>query len=124
VLNVVDLGNPGWLACTFATITVNEVNKPPTLMEPNRTVEAGRAATFNLCGSDPDLPVNALTYMRLAGPSGLTVNPDGRVNWMPTLAQLGTHAVTIKVTDNSPSAVNARQLSATNTFTVTVSIVA
>jgi hypothetical protein len=33
---------------------------------------------------------------------------------------LGTHSVTVKVTDNNPPAVNATQLSATNTFTIAV----
>ena len=117
-INCVDSGNDNQNACIFVTITVNEVNKAPMLTEPNRTIGEGQAASWNLCGTDMDIPANALTYMKLSGPTNFTVNAAGRVTWLP--AQLGTYAVTVKVTDNNPPAVNTKQLSTTNTFTVTV----
>jgi len=108
------------IVCAYPQIDIKEVNKPPLLLEPNRTLEAEANAAWALCGTDDDCPANSLTYLLLSGPAGLTVSPEGRVSWIPTLAQLGSNSVTVKVTDDSPDAVNAKQLSTTNRFTVIV----
>jgi hypothetical protein len=119
-VNCIDSGNDNQNACIFVTITVNEVNKAPMMTTTNHTFEAGQPNSFILCGTDVDIPVNTLTYMLIKGPTGLTVASDGHVNWTPTLGQVGSTNVTVKVTDNNPPAVNSKQLSATNTFTITV----
>jgi len=117
-VNIVDIGNAGWMACTFATIAVNEVNKAPIFMERNRTIGEGQFGSWSLCGTDADIPANPLTYMKLSGPTNFMVTPSGQATWFP--AQMGSYSVTVKVTDNNPRAVNATQLSATNSFNVTV----
>ena len=71
--------------------------------------------------TDADLPANALNYSLLAAPSFAEVDPSGVITWTPGEDQGSTTNVfTMWVTDNSPAAVNAQQLSATNTFTVIV----
>ncbi|HXJ59716.1 MAG TPA: choice-of-anchor J domain-containing protein, partial [Verrucomicrobiae bacterium] len=120
-INAVDLGNGGQNACTIVVINVNEVNKPPSLMVTNHTVEATQPFTLDLCPKDPDIPANALACALLSGPPGMTINSDAcRLNWTPTLEQLGSHTVTVMITDQNPDAINDKQLSATNTFTITV----
>ncbi len=117
-VNIMDNGNRGWIACTFVTITVGEVNEAPILTEPDHTIGEGQAALWTLCGTDKDFPPNSLSYVKLSGPKNITVADSGRVTWTP--AQLGSYPVTVRVTDQSPAASNNKQLSTTNTFTVTV----
>jgi hypothetical protein len=72
-----------------------------------------------LCvATDPDTPGQTLAYSLLPGsPSGAAVNSaSGEFTWRPTVAQApSSNPVSVVVTDNgSPN------LSATNSFTVTV----
>ncbi|MDQ3755016.1 MAG: cadherin repeat domain-containing protein, partial [Acidobacteriota bacterium] len=76
----------------------------------------GNALSFTASATDADLPANTLTYS-LAGavPTGASITAAGAFTWTPTSAQLGTHTITVLVTDNgTPS------LSDSETITVTV----
>src|SRR5439155_11605635 len=54
------------------TITVNNVNQPPTLNQPaNMTVAQGATTDQVITGSDPD--GNSLTFTKAAGPTFVTV---------------------------------------------------
>src|SRR5262249_13095007 len=88
------------------------------LTEPSQTIGEGQSLTWRLCGTDADMPPNSLTYLKLGGATNFTVAASGEVSWSP--ATVGTYALTVKLTDNNPAAVNAKQLSTTNTFTITV----
>jgi hypothetical protein len=74
--------------------------------------------------TDPDIPVNPLTYTLL--PIGTDTNApvidtNGVITWVPTLADIGTNYLfTTIVTDTNPWAINATSLSATNSFYVYV----
>ncbi len=73
--------------------------------------------------SDSDIPVNPLGYV-LTGPSGSTINTNGIIRWTPTVGQVpGLYTFTTVVTDTNVYAVNAQDLSATNSFTVTVNAI-
>jgi hypothetical protein len=73
--------------------------------------------------TDSDIPANPLTFTLVSGPAGLTVTTNGLINWTPTQAQaLNTYTVTISVTDTNPPAVNAKSLSVTNSFQITVNV--
>jgi hypothetical protein len=106
------------------TVMVNEVNTPPTLMLPPNTNIVEQAAWSALAtATDSDIPANPLIFALVSGPPGLTVADDGLITWTPTQAQvLNTYTVTISVTDTNPAAVNAKSLSVTNSFQITVNV--
>ena len=102
-------------------MTVNEVNTAPTLPVPsNRTLVGTQSLTVTNTANDSDLPVNPLGYV-LTGPTGSTIDTNGVIRWTPTVLQVpGVYTFTTVVTDTNVYAVNAQDLSATNSFTVTV----
>lgn len=83
------------------TITVNNVNRAPTLSTiGSRQVNEGQLLQFTITASDPD--GDALSYAASGIPSGAIFNATTRVfSWMPDSTQSGTHAVNFSVSDNS-----------------------
>ena len=71
----------------------------------------------NCIATDSDIPAQTLTYALLTGPSSMTINTNsGVLVWRPNVSQAGSvNTVKVSVTDNG-----IPPLSATNTFTVTV----
>jgi len=106
------------------TVTVNEVNTAPTLpVQSNRTLVGTQSLTVTNTASDSDIPVNPLGYV-LTGPSGSTIDTNGMIRWTPTVGQVpGVYTFTTVVTDTNVYAVNAQDLGATNSFTVTVNAI-
>jgi hypothetical protein len=105
------------------SLTVNEVNLPPTLTVPgNQVLTEETPLSVSASSTDPDLPANALNFSLLSPPSGMTIHPtSGAISWVPEESQgSNTYTITVIVTDDSPVAMNAKHLSVTNTFTVTV----
>ncbi|MCW5554678.1 MAG: putative Ig domain-containing protein [Verrucomicrobiae bacterium] len=105
------------------TVIVNEINEPPQLTVPGQqTINELTTLNVSALATDPDIPVNALTFSLVNPPAGMTINPNtGAIAWTPTEAQgPSTNTVTVVVTDFNPDAVNEQQLSDTNTFTVIV----
>ena len=99
------------------TVTVNEVNVAPVL---NAIGDKGTSElvelTFTATASDTDVVdnlVNTLTFS-LDGtfPSGATITSAGVFTWTPTELQVGSHDITVQVTDGS--------LTDSETLTVTV----
>ncbi len=104
-------------------IPVRESNLPPILnLPPNQTVDEGSPVTLNATGEDPDLPPNPLHFVLLSGPDGLTVDPDtGLISWTPAESQgPESYPIEIQLTDDNPAASNAKSLSVTNSFTLSV----
>ncbi len=117
-VKVSDNGQPLLSITNQMTITVSEVNSPPSLTVPGaQTLD--ELATLSVTNSvlDTDLPTNTLTFSLVSAPPNAQINPtSGVVTWTPTEAQ-GPTNVTIRVrsTDNgSPT------LSDTREFTVAV----
>ena len=83
------------------TVTVEEVNLPPVLAEiGDKEVEAGEELTFTATATDPDLPVQTLTFSLLGAPDGASIDPaTGVFTWTPTVDQAGNHTVTVCVSD-------------------------
>jgi hypothetical protein len=117
-VRVTDNGTPPLNATHSFTVTVNEVNLAPSLAaQANRTIDELTLLTVPNPGSDPDLPANGLTYTLTEAPAGAAISSAGTITWTPTEAQgPGVFTFTTRVDDNG-----APNLSATNTFTVTVS---
>jgi len=125
---VTDNGRPALSATNRFTVIVNEVNTAPYWptnipSQTNYTVNELTLLTVTNTASDSDIPTNGLTYS-LSVSSGVTnaaINTNGIITWTPTEAQgPGFYTFTTIVTDTNPPAVNAKSLSATNRFTVTV----
>ena len=112
-VRVTDNGSPALSAFQTISITVTApVNTAPTLGTlVNQTVTATSNLTFAATASDADLPGQTLTFSLDAGaPVGAAINPvSGLFSWAPTLAQLGTYPVTVRVTDSGSPALSAFQ---------------
>jgi hypothetical protein len=103
-ITVTDDGVPPLSASRPFTINVNEVNEPPTINPiGNRKLNEGDLVTFTASGSDPDRPVNDLTYSLGAGAvPGMAIVPEtGAFTWTPTLvAGDNVFNVEIVINDN------------------------
>jgi len=122
-VRVTDNGIPNFSDSETFSITVNEVNRVPLLtVLGDQIVNELVALNLSASATDPDVPTNALTFSLISPPSGMTINAtSGDIAWTPSEAQGPfTNAIIVVVTDTNPPAVNAKQLSATNTFQVTV----
>ena len=83
----------------------------------DQSLHFGIPLSLQALASDSDLPAQTLTFSLDPGaPTDLTINAtSGAISWTPSEAQVGTHPVTVRVTDNG-----SPPLSATTTFNVTV----
>ncbi len=96
-------------SATFSTsqevlITINEVNRDPVLdAVGNQTVTIDEAFSLTLSATDPDLPVNTLTYeVDLIEGSFLSFDATtGILSGTPVEGDLGTSQVTVRVTDGA-----------------------
>jgi hypothetical protein len=115
---VTDDGSPPLSVTNSFTVTVNEVNNPPSLFVPvDQTIDELTTLNVSASATDPDLPANALVFSLGAHPTGMSIVPGtGAITWTPTEAQgPSANLVEVIVTDDGvPS------LSVTNSFNVTV----
>jgi hypothetical protein len=119
---VTDNGTPNLSATNSFTVVVNEVNTAPVLPPQfDRTIHGRLLMTVTNTATDSDIPVNPLTYTLLVKPIGATIDTNGVISWTPVISQVpSTNTITTVVTDTNPAAINAKSLSATNSFTVVV----
>jgi hypothetical protein len=121
--NLLDLANPKLSANNSFTVVVNEVNTAPVLtVLATQTINELATLSVSVSATDSDIPANPLTFALVSAPLGMTINPtSGLIAWTPGQAQSpSTNLVPVSVTDTNPSAVNAKSLSVTNSFTVIV----
>ncbi len=99
------------------TVTVNEVNAPPSIAAiPNQTVDELAPLSLAASGTDTDIPANTLTFSLMDPPAGATITPGGHFAWTPAESQGGaTYTITVVVTDDGPG-----QLTDSTTFDVIV----
>ena len=91
------------------TITVGNVNRPPTLNLVDKIIEVGRKLVFFVVGVDPDQ--DPLTYNASNLPSGSKFF-NQKFTWVPNQSQLGRHNLSFSVTDG--------QFTASDNMTITV----
>lgn len=98
------------------TITVNHVNRPPTLEAvADQTIDENEPLTLQLTGADPDSEdTGKLVYQITNLPRGANLNQNsGLLTWTPTFDQAGNYPLTAVVAD-------ASGLQAEQSFTITV----
>jgi RHS repeat-associated protein len=82
------------------TFTVNVQLEPrPPVFTSAPIVDATEEALYTYQATAEDPNADALTFELVAGPAGMTVSAAGLVQFTPTNAQVGPHAVSIRVTD-------------------------
>jgi hypothetical protein len=115
-LNLTDGATPNGGMQTCLRVGAGGGNNPPIITStPVTTAVAGQAYSYDVNATDPE--GNALTYSLDVLPAGMTINgTTGLIAWTPAAGQLGSHGVTVRVTDNGSPA-----LFATQSFQVTVS---
>jgi hypothetical protein len=118
-VKVTDNGAPLLSDSKPFSVTVNEVNNPPSIGPiANRTVDPGIRLSVSVPASDPDLPAQTLAYMLLSSPGGASLDSSGLFTWTPTQAQASTtNPIVVTATDSG-----APMLSATQSFTVIVNV--
>jgi alpha-tubulin suppressor-like RCC1 family protein len=123
-----DNGIPPLSATNSFSVTVNEVNRPPSLPvfasgQTNYFITALTTLTVTNTATDPDIPPNPLTYAVNGSPAATNavIATNGIFTWTPGLTQLGLFTFTTIVTDNNQYALFNQSLTATNVFTVFVS---
>ncbi|MEN9675797.1 MAG: hypothetical protein RIS76_1693, partial [Verrucomicrobiota bacterium] len=95
-----DANPPESVEMTFR-VQVTEVVVAPELTDPGSLlVEEGVPLAFPLVATDPDLPVQVLTFTRISGPEGLEVSSTGLLTWTPSPTQWDdVFEVTVQVRD-------------------------
>ena len=102
-VKVCDNGSPVLCDEETITVTVNEVNEAPVLATiGNKEVQWSDKLTFTATATDPDIPVNILTFSLVSAPKGASFDESSHVfSWIPTEEQpSGTYNVTVKVCDD------------------------
>src|SRR4030095_11568414 len=101
------------------TITVNNVNRAPTLNQPaNMTVAQGATADQVISGSDPD--GNALTFAKVTGPTFMTVTTTtattGNIHLAAGASEpVGTSSASVSASDGSRSDTKSLTITVTAT---------
>ncbi|MDH3307449.1 MAG: Ig-like domain-containing protein, partial [Acidimicrobiia bacterium] len=103
---VTDDGAPNLADSETITVTVNEVNTPPSVTNPgNQTNDEGDVVFLAIAASDVDLPANVLTYSATGLPLGLSINEvTGAIMGTISYTAAGTYNVEVTVTDNGTPA--------------------
>lgn len=118
-VRVTDNGNPPLRSVEDVMVVINEVNRVPVLNAiADQTLGVGDTLSLQAHATDPDLPINTLTFSLGTGaPVGAAIDAtSGVFTWTTTAAQgATTNRITLQVADNGVSS-----LSDTKTFTAIV----
>ena len=99
----VDCADNSLISAAVISGTITVVNETPTI-DPisNATLSWTSSYSDVATADDPDLPNGCenLTFSKLAGPAGLSVNAStGVISWNPPSANIGVNEVTIQIAD-------------------------
>jgi hypothetical protein len=101
---VSDTGSPVLTDIETITITVNEVNQAPVLASPgDQTDGEGGSVSLQLVATDPDVPMNTLSWDGSGLPSGLSLGGDGMISGLvaAAAAEGSPYVVTVSVSDGA-----------------------
>ena len=83
----------------FEVALLSPENRPP-IFNPISDEAAPWNEPFTLIAVANDPDGDPLVYSLIEGPSGMSIDPTtGRIDWAPTVADSGSHAVTVRVED-------------------------
>ncbi|MDA8717550.1 putative Ig domain-containing protein, partial [Alphaproteobacteria bacterium] len=114
--SIVATDDKGGYDTQIFTLTVNNINDAPVFdFAPPSSTNEDAAFSYQLTATDIDATVvnETLTYQRVNGPDWLNVSSTGLLSGTPTNDHIGTHSVTVQVTDSGGA-------SDTKTFQLTV----
>jgi len=101
-----DSGVPNLADTKTVTITVTEANRPPTvdpISDQQDTI--GDSVELQVVATDPDIPVNSITYAASGLPSGLSIDENtGAITGRVAADAADTNYVTVTVTDDGSPA--------------------
>ena len=99
---ITDDGTPNLADTETITITVTETNVAPVVVNPGNQADAETdVISLFVAGSDPDVPVNVLTWSAAGLPAGLSINPaTGEIFGTLPLTSAGTYPVSVTATDD------------------------
>ncbi|MEZ6070740.1 MAG: putative Ig domain-containing protein [Pirellulales bacterium] len=100
------------------TVTVNEVNAPPTVADIlDQIVNQGDLLSLDVMASDSDLPADTLSYALVNPPTGMTIDDDtGAIEWDTNGVAAGIYDVEVSVSDGHEDG------TVTTSFKVTVNV--
>jgi hypothetical protein len=92
-------GHGGLVDQSFVVTVSAPANRPPVISSTPVLEGAVEVAySYGVEASDPD--GDTLTYSLTAAPGGMTIQSgSGLISWLPSVAQSGVHAVTVRVVD-------------------------
>ena len=93
------------------TLSINAA--PEIVSIPRTTGAVGAAYDYQILVEDLD--DNVVEFDLERGPDGLTISADGLLTWAPGIEDLGSHEVSVRVTD-------ANGLTATQSFTLVIEV--
>jgi hypothetical protein len=106
-----DGATPSLTATQRFTVTVQDINHAPTLAAiPDQMVNEGELLTLTASASDPEQPIQTLTFSLGAGaPDGVAIDANtGVFTWTPSEVHgPATNVITVIVTDNGTPALSA-----------------
>src|SRR5208283_2935440 len=119
---VSDNGSPSLSATNTFSVVVDDLNSAPVLpVQTNLTIVGLASLVVTNTASESDIHVVSLSYALVNSPTNAAIDTNGIITWTPVAAQVpSTNIFETVVTDYDPQAVNAQQLSSTNSFVVTV----
>jgi hypothetical protein len=103
VVNVTDDGAPPLSDSKSFSVFVSEFNLPPEIsFASNWIVWAEDLLTFTAVATDPDLPAQMKLFsIDPGGPADAHLDPaTGLFTWTPSVANVGTNTMVLRVTDN------------------------
>jgi RHS repeat-associated protein len=96
VLTVTDAA--GNVAGQIYTLLVQATNQSPVIESTAvESATAGLVYRYDVKASDPDN--NALAYELTTAPAGMAIDALGRITWATAAADIGSHPITVAVTD-------------------------
>jgi hypothetical protein len=97
--------DPSGELSNVATVTLNvaNANDAPALgLIEDAALDEQTELSFTATASDPDLPLDDLSFSLLGAPAGATIDPlSGLFSWTPGEDQDGVHGFTVRVTDDA-----------------------
>jgi len=105
------------------TVVVVEVNQAPVLPGQSNLISAGLTVVgVTNTASEPNIHSVTVGYGLVVGPAGASVDTNGVIRWTPALNQVpSTNLFAMVVTNHNPYDLSNPQLTATNSFIITVS---